>query len=74
MNRPDIVAPPTRLRVLQTMQVLGFVRTEGARQLHGLPSPVVAVVVPEVTDSFGAAVTHEVEKAATEATPVVWTL
>ncbi|MGW2515259.1 LacI family DNA-binding transcriptional regulator [Streptomyces scopuliridis] len=43
MNRPDIVAPSTRLRVLQTMRALGFVRREGARQLHGLPSPVVAV-------------------------------
>ncbi len=66
MNRPNLVAPSTRMRVQEAIRALGFVRTEGARQLHGLPSPVVAVVVPRVTDPFGAALTHEVEKAATE--------
>ncbi|MFF2847578.1 LacI family DNA-binding transcriptional regulator [Streptomyces sp. NPDC058001] len=66
LNRPNLVSPSTRSRVQETIHALGFVRTEGARQLHGLPSPVVAVVVPQGADPFGAELTHEVEKVAAE--------
>lgn len=48
LNRPAIVAAATRQRVQDAIGALGFVRTEGARQLHGLPAPVIAVMLPEL--------------------------
>ncbi|NLT57201.1 MAG: LacI family DNA-binding transcriptional regulator, partial [Actinomycetales bacterium] len=41
LSRPWIVAPDTRDRVEQTIRDIGYVRNGPARQLRGLPSPIV---------------------------------
>ncbi|MFE2500045.1 LacI family DNA-binding transcriptional regulator [Streptomyces scopuliridis] len=64
LNRPGIVAVATRARVQGVIDALGFVRTEGARQLRGLPAPVVAVMVPQLATSFGIELARGVEEEA----------
>ncbi|MCX5413969.1 LacI family DNA-binding transcriptional regulator [Streptomyces sp. NBC_00059] len=67
LNRPEIVAESTRRRVLDVIGAIGFVRTEGARQLHGLASRVVAVLGHGPADPFLTALGTGVEQAAREA-------
>ncbi|MFI1371984.1 LacI family DNA-binding transcriptional regulator [Streptomyces longwoodensis] len=67
LNRPEIVAESTRSRVLEVIESLGYVRSEGARQLHGLASRVLAVLVHDLTNPFFTALAGGVEQAAREA-------
>ncbi|MFH8759228.1 LacI family DNA-binding transcriptional regulator [Streptomyces atroolivaceus] len=67
LNRPELVAGPTRARVLAVIDSLGYVRTEGARQLHGWAARVLAVVVPDLAHPFFTALAIGVEQAAREA-------
>lgn len=67
LNRPELVAGPTRARVLAVIDSLGYVRTEGARQLHGWAARVLAVVVPDLAHPFFTALAVGVEQAAREA-------
>ncbi|MFJ8870387.1 LacI family DNA-binding transcriptional regulator [Streptomyces sp. NPDC102473] len=67
LNRPELVAGPTRTRVLAVIDSLGYVRTEGARQLHGWAARVLAVLVPDLAHPFFTALATGVEQAAREA-------
>jgi LacI family transcriptional regulator len=52
LNRPSIVAPATRQRVLDTIQTLGFVRNEAARHLRLGRGRTVGLVVFDVANPF----------------------
>jgi LacI family transcriptional regulator len=52
MNHPGIVAPPTRERVLQAIDELGFVRSTAARQLSNGTSRTVGAVVLDIANPF----------------------
>ena len=39
LNRPEVVAEPTRTRVQAAIKQLGFIRNESARQLRAGPEP-----------------------------------
>lgn len=61
LNRPEIVAPPTRMRVEEAMKRVGFVRNGLARQLRGVPSRLVGVVVLDIANPFYAEVNRGIE-------------
>jgi LacI family transcriptional regulator len=67
LNRPDVVAPATRQRVLAAIEELGFVRNESARQLRAGRSRVLAYVVLDAANPFFTDVARGVEDAAREA-------
>jgi LacI family transcriptional regulator len=52
LNRPDLVSPGTRQRVLDAIDQLGFVRNESARQLRVGRSRTVGLVVLDVANPF----------------------
>jgi LacI family transcriptional regulator len=52
LNRPDVVAPETRQRVLDAIETLGFVRNESARHLRTGRSHTVGLVVLDVANPF----------------------
>ena len=61
LNRPDIVAPPTRDRVNAAIKTLGFVRNESARQLRAGRSRTIGLVVLDVANPFFTDVARGVE-------------
>jgi LacI family transcriptional regulator len=61
LNRPDIVARPTRDRVQAAIKALGFVRNESARQLRAGRSRTIGLVVLDVTNPFFTDVARGVE-------------
>lgn len=67
LNRPEIVSEETRSRVLEVIDSLGYVRAEGARQLRGWASRVIAVMVLDMANPFFTALASGVEQAAREA-------
>ena len=52
LNRPGVVAEPTRQRVLDAIAELGFVRNESARQLRAGRSRTIGLVVLDVANPF----------------------
>ena len=52
LNRPDIVAEATRQRVLDAVELTGFIRNTQAYQLRGGRSHTVGVVVLDVSNPF----------------------
>jgi LacI family transcriptional regulator len=52
LNRPEIVAQPTRDRVHASIRELGFVRNESARQLRAGRSRTIGLVVLDVANPF----------------------
>ncbi|RII20333.1 Ribose operon repressor [Streptomyces sp. YIM 130001] len=64
INRPDSVGPETRSRVLYTIERLGYVRSESARQLRAGRSRVVGLVVLDMGNPFFVDVTRGAERAA----------
>jgi LacI family transcriptional regulator len=64
LNRPDIVAPATRERVLAAIRLLGFVRNESARQLRAGRSRSIGLVVLDVANPFFTDVAHGAEAVA----------
>lgn len=52
LNRPERVAEATRLRVLQAIDDLGFVRNDAARQLRAGKSRTLGLVVLDVRNPF----------------------
>jgi LacI family transcriptional regulator len=52
LNRPDLVSPRTRERVLSAIADLGFVRNESARQLRAGQSRTLGLVVLDVANPF----------------------
>ncbi len=52
LNRPDIVAPATRKRVMAAIDELGFVRNEAARTLRAGTSRTIGLVVLDARNPF----------------------
>jgi LacI family transcriptional regulator len=66
LNRPDIVAEPTRSRVRAAIKQLGFIRNESARQLRAGRSRTIGLVVLDVANPFFTDVARGVEDEARE--------
>jgi LacI family transcriptional regulator len=66
LNRPDVVAEPTRSRVQAAIKQLGFIRNESARQLRAGRSRTVGLVVLDVANPFFTDVARGVEDEASE--------
>lgn len=64
LNRPDVVAPDTRVRVQSAIDRLGFVRNESARQLRAGRSRTLGLVVLDVANPFFTDVAHGAEQVA----------
>ena len=67
LNRPDIVARPTRDRVNASIRELGFVRNESARQLRAGRSRTIGLVVLDVANPFFTDLARGVEDEASKA-------
>jgi LacI family transcriptional regulator len=67
LNRPDLVAPETTVRVQEVIRQLGFVRNESARQLRVGRSRTLGLVVLDITNPFFTDVARGVEDAASDA-------
>jgi DNA-binding LacI/PurR family transcriptional regulator len=67
LNRPEMVAPVTRQRVLDAIAELGFVRNDSARQLRAGRSRTVAIVVLDVSNPFFTDVVRGAEEMVEEA-------
>lgn len=67
LNRPEMVAPATRERVLRAMSELGYVRNEAARQLRTGHSQLIGVVVLDVRNPFFTDLAAGVEESAATA-------
>jgi LacI family transcriptional regulator len=67
LNRPEIVARPTRDRVLAAISELGFVRNESARQLRAGRSRTIGLVVLDVANPFFTDLARGVEDEANKA-------
>jgi LacI family transcriptional regulator len=61
LNRPDVVAEPTRSRVQDAIKKLGFIRNESARQLRAGRSRTIGLVVLDVANPFFTDVARGVE-------------
>ena len=66
LNRPQIVAEPTRRRVQAAIRQLGFVRNESARQLRAGRSRTIGLLVLDVANPFFTDVARGVEDEASE--------
>ena len=64
LNRPDLVAEETRIRVLAVIERLGFVRSESARQLRAGHSRIMALMVLDIGNPFFVDVARGAERAA----------
>ena len=71
LNRPEVVAEPTRRRVLDAIEALGFVRNESARQLRTGRSRTLGLVVLDVANPFFTDVARGAEELADEVGSVV---
>src|SRR3954463_9131351 len=71
LNRPEVVAETTRLRVQAAIEELGFVRNNAARQLRGIKSSAIALVVLDFDNPFFTELARGVEHAAAQADHVV---
>ena len=61
LNRPEFVSEPTRQRVLDAMNQLGFVRNATARQLRAGHSQTVGVVVLDLANPFYTGIVRGIE-------------
>jgi LacI family transcriptional regulator len=64
INRPDLVAPETRDKVLAVIDRLGYVRSEAARHLRAGQSRFIAMLVLDMGNPFFAQVAAGAERAA----------
>ena len=71
LSRPAIVAPETRSRVEQAILGVGYVPNGPARQLRGLPSPIVGSIILDLANPFYADLNRGVEDRLAEAGCVV---
>ncbi|MDQ1585066.1 MAG: LacI family transcriptional regulator [Actinomycetota bacterium] len=71
LNKPDLVAEATRIRVNAVIAELGFVRNESARQLRAGSSRTIGLVVIDAANPFFADVARGVEDGVQEAGGVV---
>lgn len=61
LSRPSIVAPETRRRVEQAIDGVGYVPHGPARQLRGVPSPIVGSLILDLANPFYAELNRGVE-------------
>ncbi len=66
INRPDLVADRTNVKVRSVIDELGFVPNNSARQLRAGTSPMISVIVPDIANPFFAELTRGVEARAVE--------
>jgi LacI family transcriptional regulator len=71
LNRPELVAEDTRMRVLAAIDELGFVRNNAARQLRGIKNASIALIVLDFDNPFFTEVARGVEEAAAQADHLV---
>ena len=71
LNGPHLVAEHTRLRVEQAIAETGFVRNGSARQLRAGHSPLIGLIVLDVSNPFFTEVARGVEDAANAADSIV---
>jgi LacI family transcriptional regulator len=64
INRPDLVAPETRIRVQATIDQLGYVRSEAARSLRAGQSRIIGQLVLDMANPFFADVASGAARAA----------
>ncbi|HKS47994.1 MAG TPA: LacI family DNA-binding transcriptional regulator [Amycolatopsis sp.] len=64
VNRPHVVSPATRTRVLSVIEELGYVRDESARQLRAGHSRMMALLVLDLGNPFFVDVARGAEEAA----------
>jgi LacI family transcriptional regulator, galactose operon repressor len=62
LNSPDMVAPPTRARVLQVIADTGFVRSTAAHQLRVGKSRTVGIVLLDIANPFFAEMARGAER------------
>ncbi|GLY65854.1 LacI family DNA-binding transcriptional regulator [Amycolatopsis taiwanensis] len=67
VNRPHVVSPATRSRVLSVIEELGYVRDESARQLRAGRSRIMALLVLDLGNPFFVDVARGAEEAAHDA-------
>jgi LacI family transcriptional regulator len=67
LNRPEIVAPETRDRVLRVIDELGFVRNESARALRTGTGRIIGLVILDLSNPFFTDLARGVEERANEA-------
>jgi LacI family transcriptional regulator len=67
LNRPEVVAQPTRDRVSASIRQLGFVRNESARQLRAGRSRMIGLIVLDVANPFFTDLARGVEDEASKA-------
>ena len=67
LNRPELVTPATRERVLEAIEHLGFVRNESARHLRAGVSRTIGLVVLDIANPFFTDVARGVEEVANAA-------
>jgi LacI family transcriptional regulator len=67
LNRPHIVAPATRERVLRVIEDLGYVRNESARHLRSGTARTIGLVLLDLANPFFADLARGVEDRASEA-------
>ena len=61
MNRPSVVHPETRLKVLQAIEELDYIPNSFATSLATQRSGLIGLVVPEITNPFFSIVAHGCE-------------
>jgi len=66
LNRPEIVASQTRMRVSETIKELGFVPNGLARQLRFGNSRTIGLIVPDISNPFFTEVARGVEDGASK--------
>ncbi|MGG7465218.1 LacI family DNA-binding transcriptional regulator [Plantibacter sp. YIM 135347] len=66
LNRPEIVAPATRDRVLTAIAALDFVPNRAAATLRQGTNRLLGLVIPDIVNPFYAAITRGVTEAAAE--------
>ncbi|MDL4821833.1 LacI family DNA-binding transcriptional regulator [Actinomadura opuntiae] len=71
INRPEMVSPETQTRVEAAIKILGYVRSESARQLRAGQSRVMALLVLDISNPFFVDMARGAESAAREAGLVV---
>lgn len=64
LNRPEIVAPETRARILEAMERLGFVHNEAAASLKRGSNRLIGLVLPDITNPFYGEIARGVTAAA----------
>jgi LacI family transcriptional regulator len=67
LNRPEVVAPETRDRVLRVIDELGFVRNESARALRTGTGRIIGLVILDLSNPFFTDLARGVEERANEA-------